>query len=142
VLSVVASLVSPFLLVLLTIAVSLIKLGQGFDFDFNTVFTKKNNRHILKGVIVGVFLVPLLFAILILIFKPTTRVMAVLIIMAISPAADMSVQQVKRLGGSEPLAEGMQVISTLLSIITIPLFLRLFDYENYFRIMHGLQNVL
>lgn len=58
------------LIILLTVAISLIKFGQGLDLALQSIFIRKNSIIILRGVISAVFLVPLLFLLLIVYFQP------------------------------------------------------------------------
>lgn len=115
------------LLVALTIAISLIKLGQGLESDFRHLVTTANWWLILRGVLAAVILVPILFLVLILIFKPSTAITLAIMCMAVSPAADLSTNQVEKLGGDKHLAEGVLLISSLISIATAPLLLKLFE---------------
>ncbi len=115
------------LLIALNIAISCIKLAQGFDIDLKKLAIRQDNKLlVIHAVLTGIFWVPVLFLILILIFQPNDRLNDALIIMAIAPASDLSVRQVATLGGDVALATDIQVFSALTSIITTPLLLELF----------------
>ena len=112
------------LIVLLTIAVAFIKLGQGFDFDLKTIFTTKNRPFILKGVFVGFIIIPIVFTLLILWFHPPLSIVLMLVITAVCPAADAS-KAVEQLGGDIALANSLQFITGTIAVVTIPLLLTL-----------------
>lgn len=113
--------------ILLTTAVSLIKFGQGLDIDFRHLIMHVNRWLVFRGVLAVVFLVPLLFLILILIFQPTIAITLAIICIGVAPAADLSTRQVKLFGGNGHLAESILLISALISIMTAPLLLKFYD---------------
>lgn len=113
--------------ILLFTAVCAIKLGQGFDLNIFETFNKNNVLMITKGVITTVFLMPVFILVIIYLFHPTLPVLIALIVMSVCPPADLSIQQVTKLGGNVPLSAGILSISTLLSVFTIPLILKLFE---------------
>lgn len=115
------------LIILLTVAVSLIKLGQGLGVDIKHFVTHANRWLVFKGVIVAVVFVPILFLILLLIFQPTTAVALAIICLGVAPAADLSARQAKTLGGDQQLAESVLAIIALISIFTVPLLLKFFE---------------
>src|SRR3990167_1717853 len=112
------------LIVLLTIAVAFIKLGQGFDFNLKTIFTAKNKPFIFKGIFVGLFIIPIVFTLLILLFHPPHSIVLMLVITAVCPAADAS-KAVEQLGGDIALANSLQFITGTIAVVTIPLLLTL-----------------
>lgn len=115
-------------IILLAIAVSVIKLGQSFAIDINHLYYKKANPWlVLRSVITVIFLVPALYLLLILLFRPQLNILLAIIIMAVAPAADLSVQQVEALGGNVGLAGLVQMICCLISLITSPLLLQGFE---------------
>lgn len=115
------------LIILLTLAVSFIKLGQGLDIDLKHLITHPNRWLVFRGVLAAVFLVPLLFLILLLIFQPPTAITLAIICLGVAPAADLSTRQVETLGGDVKLAESVLLISSLISIVTAPLLLKFFE---------------
>lgn len=112
---------------LIVIAVAGIKLGQGFDTDLKEIFNKGNRMMIAKGVLTAMFLVPCLILLIIYIFQPSQQIALALIILSICPPGDLSIQQVTKLGGNVPLSAGVLTISSALSMVTAPIFLRLFE---------------
>lgn len=112
------------LIILLTFAVSAIKFGQGLETERKQTL---NPWLITRSVIAVIILVPILFSILILIFKPSISVTYALIIMACAPAANLSNQSISILGGDNALADRIELITALISIITTPVLLEFME---------------
>lgn len=112
------------LIILLTFAVSAIKFGQGLETERKQTL---NPWLITRSVIAVIILVPILFSILILIFKPPISVTYALIIMACAPAANLSNQSISILGGDNALADRIELITALISIITTPILLEFME---------------
>jgi BASS family bile acid:Na+ symporter len=53
--------------------------------------------------------------------------MFALIVMSVCPSANLSLQQVTKLGGNVPLSAGVVAITSLISLFTIPIFLKAFE---------------
>ncbi len=116
-------------IVLLIVAISLIKLGQGLDIDIKTrYFSKVNYWLLIRSVITVVFLIPILFLLLILILQPNLRIIALIAIIAVSPGAHSSIEKVNKLGGDVSLTAQVQMICALISIVTAPLLLKAFEF--------------
>ncbi|MGB6976627.1 MAG: hypothetical protein WBE18_04135, partial [Gammaproteobacteria bacterium] len=114
------------ILLLVSIGIILIKLGQGFDSRIKAVFLEHRKTTILLATLASVVLVPILFLLLILIFQPEQQVVYALIVMAVAPAADLSISEIKILGGNIKLAESVLFFSALASIVTTPIWLELY----------------
>lgn len=116
------------IIVSLTAAVSLIKLGQGFDIDIKHPYVKQADRWLLiRSVLTVIFSVPILFLLLILIFRPELGIILAMMIIAGAPAADLSIQQVEALDGNVALATLAQMTCALISVISTPLLLQVFE---------------
>jgi BASS family bile acid:Na+ symporter len=115
------------LIILLAVAVGLIRFGQGLTINLKDIITHTDRSLILRGVLTSVVFVPIVFLILILIFQPVKAIALAIIIMGISPAANLSTRQVEILQGDNGLAEIVQFISALMTIITAPILLNFFS---------------
>lgn len=113
------------LIVLLTIAVSVSRFGQGLDKPSKA--TSLNPGLVSKAVLAVIFFVPLLFVALILIFKPTLPITCALIIMACSPGANLSNRRISTFGGDVTYTNRIELIVALISIITTPVLLELIE---------------
>lgn len=116
------------LIVLLSIAVSAVRFGQGLEDEKKYRATALNPWLVTKTVLAVVLFVPILFVILILIFKPTLPITLVLIIMACSPAANLSNRAIYVLGGDVALTDRIELITALISVVTAPMLLKLIDF--------------
>ncbi len=114
------------LTVLLGIAVTAIKFGQGLESEEDSTASLKP-WLITKAVLAVTFLVPVIFLGLILIFKPTLAITCALIIMACSPAANLSNKAMRALGGDITLTNRIELIVSLISIVTTPVLLEIME---------------
>ncbi len=114
------------LTVLLAIAVAAIRFGQGIESEKNNTASLKP-WLVTKAVLAVTFLVPILFVVLILIFKPSLPITCALIIMACSPAANLSNKAIGALGGDITLTNRIELIVSLISIVTTPVLLEIME---------------
>ena len=114
------------LTVLLAIAVAAIRFGQGIENEKDSTASLKP-WLVTKAVLAVTFLVPIIFLVLILIFKPALPIICALIIMACSPAANLSNQAIRALGGDVKLTNRIELIVSLLSIVTTPVLLEIIE---------------
>lgn len=117
------------LIVLLTISVAAIKFGQGLENEkkYETNSPSLNSWLVIKAVFTVIFLAPILFMLSILIFKPALPITCALIIMACSPAANLSNQRMSKLGGDVLIAGRIDLIVSLISIVSTPMLLTLIE---------------
>ncbi len=112
------------LTVLLGIAVAAIRFGQGLESEGNNTASLKP-WLVTKAVLAVIFLVPIIFLVLIFVFKPTLAITCALIIMACSPAANLSNKALYALGGDISLTNRIELIVSLISIVTTPVLLEI-----------------
>ena len=104
------------LTVLLAIAVAAIRFGQGIESEKDSPASVKS-WLVTKAVLAVTFFVPIIFVVLILLLKPTLPIICALIIMACSPAANLSNQAIRALGGDVTLTNRIELIVSLISLI-------------------------
>ncbi len=114
------------LTVLLAMAVAAIRFGQGIESEENNTVSLKP-WLVTKAVLAVTFLVPIVFLVLILIFKPPLEATCALIIMACSPAANLSNKAMRALGGDITLTNRIELIVSLISIVTTPILLEIME---------------
>jgi bile acid:Na+ symporter, BASS family len=111
---------------LLAIAVCAIRFGQGLDNPSHEKIPLKP-WLVTKAVLAVILLAPLFFLTLILVFKPALPITCALIIMAGSPAANLSNRSIQAFGGDVAFMNRIELIVCLLSSVTTPILLELME---------------
>lgn len=113
------------LTIVLAFAVGAIRFGQALEPEM--IHHPKRSEMWLTFIstMTVIFLVPILFVLFILIFKPIIPIICALIIMGCSPTANLSNALIERLGGSPVITKQIEFIASLFCIVTTPLLLEL-----------------
>ena len=114
------------ILIALYVVLFVVKFGLGLNVDPSDLrFIWERRGLMLYSILTVTFLVPVVYLIIILLFKPVPGTAVALTVLAASPAAPIAFGKVGKSGGSFAYAATLQLTVAFLSIITTPLVLKL-----------------
>ena len=118
----------------LAISVFLLKFGIGLSIAPGDLrFIRERPGLMLKSLAAVTVLVPIAVLAIVLLVQPPRRFAIGLAILAASPAAPMIVGKVKKSGGSAGYAASLQLVVTLLAVISTPLVLEFLSWALHFK---------
>ena len=118
----------------LAISVFLLKFGIGLSIAPGDLrFIRERPGLMLKSLAAVTVLVPIAVLAIVLLVQPPPRFAIGLAILAASPAAPMIVGKVKKSGGSAGYAASLQLVVTLLAVISTPLVLEFLSWALHFK---------
>ena len=118
----------------LAISVFLLKFGIGLSIAPGDLrFIRERPGLMLKSLAAVTVLVPIAVLVIVLLVEPPRRFAIGLAILAASPAAPMIVGKVKKSGGSAGYAASLQLVVTLLAVISTPLVLEFLSWALHFK---------
>ena len=112
--------------VILFVALFVTKFGLGLSVAPGDLrFFRERRGLMVRSILAVIFLVPIAYVLLILLFRPDPAMAVAIALLAASPAAPFAFSKVGKSGGSLAYAATLQFVVAMLSIVTTPLVLRL-----------------